>query len=73
MLMPKKVKYRKQQKGKRRGKAWRGSARLGWAWHGRARQGKEPGKAWRGAARLGAARQGMARQGSRAKRTAMKQ
>ena len=24
--MPKKVKYRKQQKGKRRGKAWRGSA-----------------------------------------------
>lgn len=24
MLMPKKVKYRKQQKGKRRGKAWRG-------------------------------------------------
>jgi len=26
MLMPKKVKYRKQQKGKRRGKAWRGSA-----------------------------------------------
>src|SRR5512147_2538981 len=25
MLMPKKVKYRKQQKGKRRGKAWRGS------------------------------------------------
>jgi len=26
MLMPKKVKYRNQQKGKRRGKAWRGSA-----------------------------------------------
>jgi len=26
MLMPKKVKYSKQQKGKRRGKAWRGSA-----------------------------------------------
>ncbi len=26
MLMPKKVKFRKQQKGKRRGKAWRGSA-----------------------------------------------
>ena len=25
MLMPKKVKHRKQQKGKRRGKAWRGS------------------------------------------------
>jgi len=25
MLMPKKVKYRKQQKGKRRGQAWRGS------------------------------------------------
>src|SRR5512143_1431521 len=25
MLMPKKVKYRKQQKGKRRGKSWRGS------------------------------------------------
>ena len=25
MLMPKKVKYRKQQTGKRRGKAWRGS------------------------------------------------
>jgi len=25
-LMPKKVKYRKQQKGKRRGKAWRGSS-----------------------------------------------
>src|SRR5204863_703183 len=25
MLMPKKVKYRRQQKGKRRGKAWRGS------------------------------------------------
>jgi large subunit ribosomal protein L16 len=25
MLMPKKVKYRKQQNGKRRGKAWRGS------------------------------------------------
>jgi len=25
MLMPKKVKYRKQQKGKRRGLAWRGS------------------------------------------------
>jgi len=25
MLMPKKVKYRKQQKGRRRGKAWRGS------------------------------------------------
>ena len=25
MLMPKKVKYRKQQRGKRRGKAWRGS------------------------------------------------
>ena len=25
MLMPKKVKFRKQQKGKRRGKAWRGS------------------------------------------------
>ena len=24
MLMPRKVKYRKQQKGKRRGKAWRG-------------------------------------------------
>jgi len=24
MLMPKKVKYRKQQKGRRRGKAWRG-------------------------------------------------
>ena len=26
MLMPKKVKFRKQQKGKRRGKAWRGSS-----------------------------------------------
>ena len=26
MWMPKKVKYRKQQKGKRRGKAWRGSS-----------------------------------------------
>jgi len=26
MLMPKKVKYRKQQRGRRRGKAWRGSA-----------------------------------------------
>ena len=26
MLMPKKVKYRKQQKGKMRGKAWRGSS-----------------------------------------------
>ena len=26
MLMPKKVKYRKQQRGKRRGKAWRGSS-----------------------------------------------
>ena len=26
MLMPKKVKYRKQQRGKNRGKAWRGSA-----------------------------------------------
>ena len=25
MLMPKKVKFRKQQKGKMRGKAWRGS------------------------------------------------
>ena len=25
MLMPKKIKYRKQQKGKMRGKAWRGS------------------------------------------------
>ena len=25
-MMPKKVKFRKQQKGKRRGKAWRGSA-----------------------------------------------
>ena len=25
MLMPKKVKYRKQQRGRRRGKAWRGS------------------------------------------------
>ena len=25
-MMPKKVKYRKQQKGKRRGKAWRGSS-----------------------------------------------
>jgi large subunit ribosomal protein L16 len=25
MLMPKKVKFRKQQKGKRRGKSWRGS------------------------------------------------
>jgi large subunit ribosomal protein L16 len=25
MLMPKKVKYRKQQKGRTRGKAWRGS------------------------------------------------
>jgi len=25
MLMPKKVKFRKQQRGKRRGKAWRGS------------------------------------------------
>ncbi len=25
MLMPKKTKYRKMQKGKRRGKAWRGS------------------------------------------------
>src|ERR1700689_312094 len=24
MLMPKKVKYRKQQRGRRRGKAWRG-------------------------------------------------
>ena len=26
MLMPKKVKFRKQQKGKSRGKAWRGSS-----------------------------------------------
>jgi large subunit ribosomal protein L16 len=26
MLMPKKVKYRKQQRGRMRGKAWRGSA-----------------------------------------------
>ena len=26
MLMPKKVKFRKQQRGKRRGKAWRGSS-----------------------------------------------
>ena len=26
MLMPKKVKYRKQQRGKNRGKAWRGSS-----------------------------------------------
>ena len=26
MLMPKKVKYRKAQRGKRRGKAWRGSS-----------------------------------------------
>ncbi len=26
MLMPSKVKYRKQQRGRRRGKAWRGSA-----------------------------------------------
>src|SRR5436853_2139806 len=26
MLMPKKVKYRKQQRGRRRGKAWRGGA-----------------------------------------------
>ncbi|MBI1951289.1 MAG: 50S ribosomal protein L16 [Acidobacteria bacterium] len=26
MLMPKKVKYRKQMRGRRRGKAWRGSA-----------------------------------------------
>jgi len=26
MLMPKKVKYRKQQRGRRAGKAWRGSA-----------------------------------------------
>jgi len=26
MLMPKKVKYRKQQRGRRKGKAWRGSA-----------------------------------------------
>ena len=26
MLMPKKVKYRKQQRGKMRGKAWRGSS-----------------------------------------------
>jgi large subunit ribosomal protein L16 len=26
MLMPKKVKYRKQQRGRRRGKAWRGSS-----------------------------------------------
>ena len=26
MLMPKKVKYRKQQRGRRTGKAWRGSA-----------------------------------------------
>ena len=25
MLMPSKVKYRKQQRGRRRGKAWRGS------------------------------------------------
>ena len=25
MLMPKKVKFRKQQRGRRRGKAWRGS------------------------------------------------
>ena len=24
MMMPKKVKYRKQQRGRRRGKAWRG-------------------------------------------------
>ena len=27
MLMPKKVKYRKQQRGRMRGKAWRGSER----------------------------------------------
>ena len=26
MLMPKKVKYRKQQRGRMRGKAWRGGA-----------------------------------------------
>ena len=26
MLMPKKVKYRKQQRGRMRGKAWRGSS-----------------------------------------------
>jgi len=26
MLMPRKVKYRKQQRGRRRGKAWRGSS-----------------------------------------------
>ena len=26
MLMPKKVKYRKQQRGRRAGKAWRGSS-----------------------------------------------
>ena len=26
MLMPKKVKYRKQQRGRRKGKAWRGSS-----------------------------------------------
>ena len=26
MLMPKKVKYRKQQRGRRNGKAWRGSS-----------------------------------------------
>ena len=26
MLMPKKVKYRKQQRGRRRGKAWRGNS-----------------------------------------------
>ncbi len=30
MLMPKKVKFRKQQKGKRRGKAWRGSTHFLW-------------------------------------------
>ena len=29
MLMPKKVKYRKQQRGRMRGKAWRGMARQG--------------------------------------------
>ncbi len=28
MLMPKKVKYRKQQRGRMAGKAWRGSGRV---------------------------------------------
>ena len=41
-------------------KAWRGSARHGWAGQGRARLGTAgPGAAWRGAAGHGKARQGL--------------